>query len=201
MQFQAQGGTASDERLTVTTDQQRTRPPPVAASWSTRFEYPRASMLRRGFVWEHYSATGPDLERMAYHEAGHGTLLEWLGLGCPKATATAHGGLTHLPDTLPETTDPDDPTGILTASAAAVFHAGTMAEMIYTGTPWRGPVFRPLTDDHQRAERMLKPVFGSCSSGAHAYAQRLALYVLIERWARVGEIAQRLIQTGEWRPA
>ena len=202
MDFKAQAGTASDGRLT-----EQTRPM-ADATHSSRcesvnpFDYPRPAVLKRAWGWQgHHLAHGPDLGRVAFHEAGHIVLLEWLGIGAASATATPSGGLTHLPAMPTEAPAVPDPTGELTAAGAAVFHAGVMAELLHAGVEWVGPIFRPSTDDHQRAEAFLSPVFGCHSSGAHAYAQLVARHVLFERWQRVTQIAQSLIESGEWRPA
>jgi len=202
MVFKAHAGTASDGRLT-----EQTRPM-ADATHSSRcesvnpFEYPRPAVLKRVWGWQgHHLAHGPDLGRVAHHEAGHACLLEWIGIGAASATATPSGGLTHLPAMPTEAPAVPDPTGELTAAGAAVFHAGVMAELLHAGVEWVGPIFRPSTDDHQRAEAFLSPVFGCHSSGAHAYAQLVARHVLFERWQRVTQIAQSLIESGEWRPA
>ena len=201
MDLKAQAGTASDGRLT-----EQTRPM-ADAIHSNRcesvnpFEYPRTAVLKRAWGWQGYHlAHGPNLGRMAFHEAGHVVLLEWLGIGAKLATATQTGGVTHLPAMPTEPPTAPDPTGELTATGAAVFHAGVMAELLHAGAKWAGPIFRPMTDDHRRAEAFLSPEFGSHSSGAHAFAQLLALHVLADRWHRVAHIAQCLIERGEWRP-
>ena len=166
------------------------------------FEYPRPAVLKRAWGWQgHHLAHGPNLGRMAFHEAGHVVLLEWLGIGSVAATASSTEGLTHLPDVPSEPPAAPDPTGEATAAAAAVFHAGTAAEGLHAGATWAGPIFRPMTDDHRKAEALLSPVFGCHSSGAHAYAQLVALHVLAGHWQRVTQIADCLIERGEWRPA
>ena len=193
-------GTVSDRRLTA-----RTRSTADAAfsgrgELVTSFDYPCASILRRVWSWQNFTSSGHGLECMAHHEAGHVVLLEWLGLESPRAVATAVDGLTYLPENRTPPAMPADSTGELTAMAAAMFHAGTMAELLHAGTPWRGPIHR-LQDDHQRAESLLSEVFGAHSSGAHAFAQRVALHVLSSRWTRVQEVAAQLVATGVWVPA
>lgn len=79
-----------------------------------------------------------------------------------------------------------------------MFHAGTAAELIQSGVPWSGPIYRQH-DDHHRAEALLCEVFGAHSSGAHAYAQRVALCVLAARWGAVEAIAGELMRAGEWK--
>ena len=202
MECKAHAGTASDGRLT-----EQTRPM-ADAIHSGRcesvnpFEYPRPAVLKRAWGWQgHHLAHGPNLGRMAFHEAGHVVLLEWLGIGAVAATATHSEGLTHLPDVPSESPAAPDPTGEATAAAAAVFHAGTVAELLHAGARWAGPIFRPVTDDHRKAEALLSPVFGCHSSGAHAYAQLVAVHVLAGRWKRVTQIAHCLIERGEWKPA
>lgn len=93
---------------------------------------------------------------------------------------------------------PPDESGILAATAASVFHAGVAAELILAGVPWGGPIRYPHATDYQRADEMLQPVFGRHASGAHAYAQRVALCVLEARWGEVEAIAGELVRTGRW---
>ncbi|UCV00319.1 hypothetical protein [Acidovorax radicis] len=162
----------------------------------TFFHFPHAASLRRVWSWQKYPYAEPSLERMAYHEAGHVVLLEWLGLDSPRAVATTTDGLTQLP-AHGEVVAPPDPTGELAAVAAAMFHAGIAAELIHFGMHWHGPIYL-LHDDHKRAEALLRAVFGAHSSGAHAFAQRVALHVLSQRWGRVQEIAAVLADKGEW---
>ena len=162
--------------------------------------YPKPSTLRRIWSWQPFACTGAGLERMAVHEAGHAVLLDWLGLGRGlRATATEAGGLVHLPRLNPPAAAMNDQTGELSATAAAVFHAGTIAEMILCGVAWTGPVYRPRQDDHQRAEALLCGVLGCHSSGGHAFAQQVAMHVLKARWPRVQAIADELVCTGTWR--
>ena len=88
--------------------------------------------------------------------------------------------------------------GVLSATAASVLHAGVMAELIESGTPWAGPVHYAEATDYQRADEMLRPAFGCHASGAHAYAQQVALHVLQARWADVELVAAELVRTGRW---
>ncbi len=92
-----------------------------------------------------------------------------------------------------------DPSGIWAATGAAVHHAGLMAELLHTGTPWHGPVFYLDQTDYLRADDMLVPTFGRHASGAHAFAQTVALNVLNDRWDRVQEIAAHLVEHGQWQ--
>jgi hypothetical protein len=142
----------------------------------------------------------PDLARVAHHEAGHVVLLEWIGLTGATASATPSSGLCvmpALPASCPESGE--DATGELAATAASIYHAGTMAELIHLGIMWTGPVFYPAQPDHQRAEAMLLPRFGRHSSAGHGFAQRVALHVLASRWVRVQEVAECLVKTGKWQ--
>ena len=133
--------------------------------------------------------------------------MQWVGLLSPEATiaATDDGRVTdaaHWPDreTFAQLPDPGpDESGVLSATAAAVFHAGVMAELIESGTPWAGPVHYHGCTDFQRADEMLRPGFGCHASGAHAYAQQVALHVLQLRWADVEAIAAELLRTGRWQ--
>ena len=162
---------------------------------------PSAATLRRSMPWQSPPRSGPDLVLIAHHEAGHIVLMEWLGLTDGlTAEATPTAGLAHWPagafDALPAQTP--DPTGVLAATAAAVYHAGLMAEMMQAGSTWAGPIFYPAQTDYQRADDMLGGTFGRHASGAHAFAQRVALSVLASRWSHVQEIAAHLVDKGVW---
>jgi hypothetical protein len=164
-------------------------------------DYPGAASLRRCWPWQPRGHAGADLERVAYHEAGHVVLMEWLGLEDVRAEATATGGKAHMPPSFLKATRQDpfpDESGILAATAAAVCHAGVVAEQIRSGQPWRGPIHYPDQDDFKTAEAMLQPRFGRTSSAGHGYAQRVARHVLELHWERVQKIAAALIEHGHW---
>lgn len=119
----------------------------------------------------------------------------------PEATATATSGRCSFPLNFAAMADPSpDESGELSATAASIFHAGMAAELLFLGIPWVGPVFYPEQLDFQQAEQMLAPKFGSHASGAHAFAQRVALHVLSTRWGRVREVADCLVKDGRWKP-
>lgn len=127
-------------------------------------------------------------------------MLEWLGVpGGITATATPANGFTHhgiKPGT--HTGGPPYESGEITAMAASVFHAGLMAELIFTGVEWTTPLYYPWAEDYQRANDMLRERFGNHSSAGHAFAQRTALHELSVRWSRVKEIADVLVRCGAW---
>lgn len=132
-------------------------------------------------------------------------LMRWVGLASPSATITTTpvgtSGEAQWParEFFASLDDPHpDESGILAATAASVFHAGVAAEMILAGVPWAGPIRYPHATDYQRADEMLQPVFGRHASGAHAYAQRVALCVLEARWGAVEAIAGELVRAGRW---
>lgn len=161
---------------------------------------PGSNTLRHASDWQVPPRGGPCLVRLAHHEAGHIVLMELMGLTGLKAEATPTSGLAHWPqgvfDSMP---DPEpDPSGIFAATAAAVFHAGLIAELLHKGVPWKGPIFYPEQSDYIRADDMLRGVFGRHASGAHAFAQKTALNVLIARWTRVQEVASHLVKHGVW---
>lgn len=161
--------------------------------------YPEASSLRRAQAWQDPPYSGPSLERVAHHEAGHIVLFEWLGLDGIKATASPTSGRAFFPEVFPPLPDcPPDNSGELAATAAAVFHAGVIAELLHSGHAWKGPIHYAKHRDFQQADDMLKPRFGRHASGAHSFAQRVALHVLSERWQRVQEVAAHLIEYGHW---
>lgn len=150
----------------------------------------------------------PDAMRQAaVHEAGHIVLMQWVGLLPPEATiaATDDGRVTGeaqwpAPETFAQLPDPGpDESGVLAATAAAVFHAGLAAELIESGAPWAGPIHYADATDYQRADEMLRPSFGFHASGAHGYAQQVALHVLHARWADVEAVASELLRCGRWR--
>lgn len=162
---------------------------------------PSAATLRKSMPWQSPPRSGPDLVLVAHHEAGHIVLMEWIGLTDGlTAEATPTAGLAHWPagafDALPAQTP--DPTGVLAATAAAVYHAGLMAEMMQAGITWTSPIFYPAQTDYVRADDMLRSIFGRHASGAHAFAQKVALNVLASRWSRVQEIASHLVNKGVW---
>lgn len=134
-------------------------------------------------------------------------LMAWIGLASPKATIeiseTGARGETHWPEQqffadLPD--PPPDSDGVLSATAAAVYHAGVMAELLEAGIAWTGPVHYGAETDYQRADDMLRERFGRHASAAHGYAQRVALHVLSDRWREVEAIAQQLEREGHWSP-
>lgn len=174
----------------------------VLASESPIYDHPKSGTLRRAWPWQTTPPEmhKPDLARVAHHEAGHAVLLEWIGLDGMTATASPTSGLCNMPpgclDNLPD--PPPDSDGRLTATAASIFHGGIAAELIYLGTKWIGPIHYPKQVDYQRADAMLAPQFGRHASGAHAFAQRVALHVLADRWQRVRHIAGVLTERGVW---
>ncbi|CAM5321424.1 hypothetical protein [Thauera mechernichensis] len=143
---------------------------------------------------------GPDLARIAHHEGAHVALMEWAGLTPTAASATERTGLaewdlSEIADAIPA--DYDRP--LAAAQAAAVLHAGIVAELIHAGLPWRGVLYRPRSQDWKTACLLLAPHFGIGLAG-HGFAQRTAHAVLTHRWPRVQEIAAALIERGTWKP-
>lgn len=169
------------------------------------YSWPSLNTLRRSHVWVQVpnAMRQPCLTRVAHHEAAHVVTMSEFGLQCPKAVATATGGSASWPTELPDTPDqpaPDPRAAELSATAAAVYASGSMAELLYLGIPWTGPLHYPHQPDYQMSERMLKPSFGAHSSAGHAFAQRAALSILQSRWGEVQAIAAVLIERGEWVP-
>ena len=176
-------------------------PASIGAASGSPIYYPHASTLRRAWQWQYAPPElhGPDLARVAHHEAGHVVLLEWIGLTGATATATPSNGWCIMPPVPANCPDPgDDVTGELAATAASIFHAGAMAELLYLGIKWTGPLHYPKQVDFQRDDDMLLQRFGRLSSAGHGFAQRVALHVLAERWPRVREIADALVLRGVW---
>lgn len=169
--------------------------------------YPSTATLRRMQPWQTRPKLPDPQRQAAVHEAGHIIVMRWIGLLPPEATITTTddgrvSGEAHWParETFAALPDPGpDESGVLAATAAAVFHAGLAAELIEAGAPWAGPIHYADATDYQRAEEMLRPAFGSHASGAHAYAQRVALHVLHARWADVEAVASELLRCGRWR--
>ena len=163
------------------------------------YSMPTAESIRRVWSWAQRPPQAGSLEQMSFHEAGHAVLAEWFKLPGISATASPTGGrVVHNLKLSNPPPPPTDATGALAAVVASFFHAGVCAELIWSGTPWRGPIHDPDSHDYQRANEKLRERFGNHSSGAHAFAQRYALTVLSERWPRVKEIAQHLIEHGQW---
>ncbi len=168
--------------------------------------YPSTATLRRVQPWQTRPKLPDPMRQAAVHEAGHIVLMQWVGLSPPKASIAAHDGLVsgeaHWParETFAQLPDPSpDESGVLAATAAAVFHAGVMAEVLESGTPWIGPIHYAYATDYQRADEMLRPTFGCHASGGHAYAQQVALHVLQVRWAVVETVAGELLRSGCWK--
>ena len=195
------GGTVARVQLPLGQRTATDAPASFGAASGSLIPYPHARTLRRAWHWQGTPAAmhGPDLVRVAYHEAGHVVLLEWIGLDGATASATPTSGLCFMPPLPANCPDPgDDATGELAATAASIYHAGAMAELIHLGIKWTGPLFYPAQVDHQRAEAMLLQRFGRLSSAGHGFAQRVALHVLTERWPRVRQIADALVLRGIW---
>lgn len=164
------------------------------------FSYPDSHTLRRACQWQSAPPATIDLTRVAIHEAGHVVMMEWIGMTGLSATATPTSGQAHFPIDLHNLPDPGpDATGQLAATAASIFHGGMMAELLFAGIEWVGPIWYPKQLDHIRAEKMLLTRFGRHSSAAHAFAQKVALHVLHARRARVQEIAAHLVAYGSWQ--
>lgn len=133
-------------------------------------------------------------------------LMQWVGLSPPEASIAAHDGRVSgearwpARETFAQLPAPSqDESGVLAATAAAVFHAGVMAEVLESGTHWTGPIHYAYATDYQRADEMLRPAFGCHASGGHAYAQQVALHVLRARWAEVEAVAGELLRSGRWK--
>jgi hypothetical protein len=173
----------------------------------THHPYPAHATLRRAQPWQTRPNLPDALRQAAVHEAGHIVLMQWVGLLPPEATiaATDDGRVTGeaqwpAPETFAQLPDPGpDESGVLAATAAAVFHAGLAAELIESGAPWAGPIHYAYATDYQRADDMLRPAFGCHASGAHGYAQQVALHVLQVRWDAVEVVAAELLRYGRWR--
>ncbi|MBX9959654.1 MAG: hypothetical protein K2Y15_05905 [Burkholderiaceae bacterium] len=168
---------------------------------SVMYAYPDIRYVRRAYEWkpEPQELKGPSLARIAQHEAGHIVLMEWVGFTGMVAEVSETAGSVNFPGRWQDLPEPsEDSTGELSATAAAVFHAGLAAELLYFDLPWTGPVLRLEHSDHQLAEKMLSRSFGCHSSGAHAYAQRIALHVIQASWERCSEIAKQLMERRVW---
>lgn len=172
----------------------------------SRHSYPSTTNLHRMHPWQSRPKLPNHLRQVAIHEAGHIIQMRWVGLEPPQATITAHGDLVsgeafwppiETFATLPN--QPSDESGVLAATAASVFHAGIAAELIESATIVVGPVHYAYATDYQRADEMLRQAFGCHHSGAHYYAQQVALHVLQAHWADVEAVAYELLQTGCWR--
>lgn len=203
-QIQTPLGTASGERLIAKTRPAAEAPfPPGCCEPVTSYEFPTAASLRRCREWRSYpgAARLPGLHRVAHHEAAHVVLLEWVGVEALEVTAEPNRGLCQfIPPSVQTDCDIRDDSGHASATAAAVFHAGVMGELLFMGEAWTGPIFYPHAKDYLDADDMLVGIFGRHASGAHAFAQQVALHVLAGRWARVREVAAHLIEFGRWSP-
>ncbi|PTD96391.1 hypothetical protein [Pseudothauera lacus] len=172
----------------------------------TPLPLPPYTALRRVWPLSELPAAlqGPNLARTAHHEAGHAVLLDWAGIAMTGATATVRGGVVSIDFEQAKTDvgndciqDYDQP--LAAAHLAACWHAGILAELLYTAHPWRGITVRMNSADWSTARMILAPHFGTGMAG-HGFAQRTALAVLSERWADVERIAAELIEHGTWNP-
>ncbi len=193
---------AHHERLLVVPAVGGRGPRVVAPGETATYPMPRPSSIHR--VWDMSSPVGlpAGLRSMAFHEAGHVVLFGWLGINATsaniwEASSGWFEGRAHMPlQPAPQLPAPvrDD---LSAAVAASAFHAGLMAELIAHGLRWEH-VIHKLDSDFRCAEELLAPCFGSHASGAHAFAQRVALHVLSNRWSEVCRIAEVLATDGEW---
>lgn len=168
--------------------------------------YPRHNALRHVRPWMQRPVFSDVRRQAAVHEAGHIVFMRWLGMPSPGATITTNEagatGEALWPDReffagLP---DPQaDESGTLAATAAGLFHAGVVAEAIAAGVELVGPIHYQGTD-YAQADEMLSERFGHHASGAHFYAQRVALHALASMWGDVELIAGALMQSGHWKP-
>lgn len=169
--------------------------------------YPTLASLRRAMPWQSRPRSTGTRRAIAVHEAAHVVLMQWIGLQSPSASIVvdAAGGrgeacfpgrefFARLPD------PPQDESGVLSATGAAIYHAGVVAEMLDAGIRAPGPIFYPQATDYLRADDLLLDRFGRHSSAAHFYAQQVARHVLSGRWREVEAIAQRLTVSGTWAP-
>ena len=145
------------------------------------------------------------LRSMAFHEAGHVVVFGWLGIDATGANVREVapgwvGGRAHMPHQPPRQMPAAVPGDVSAAVAASAFHGGLMAEMIAHGVRWEHLVHKP-DDDYRIAEELIAPCFGAHATGAHAFAQRVALHVLAARWPTVCEIAETLAANGIWEAA
>lgn len=140
------------------------------------------------------------LVRSAHHESGHIVMFEWAGFEPVGATIDAHGGSAEFdPTGITASDDPDDD-GTITASAAAIMHAGLAAELLFENIDPGNVLVTRDSDDWRKASIILAERFGPHSTGGHFFAQRLAMSVLSHRWQRVQQIATHLLKTGSWTP-
>lgn len=147
-----------------------------------------------------HALRGPDLARTAHHEAGHVVLMEWVGITPTGASATERGGLAHWDlSEIDDATPADYDRPLAAAQAAAVMHAGIVAELIHAGLPWTGVLCRRRSQDWKLAEQLLAPHFGAGLAG-RGFSQRTAHAVLTHHWQRVQQIAAELIERGTWKP-
>ena len=143
----------------------------------------------------------PSLARTAHHEAGHIAVMEWCGLTPTGASATEREGLAEwdLSEIEPDDDHVAHDRPLAAAQAAAVMHAGIIAELIHAGLPWCGVLIRERSQDWKTACLLLAPHFGAGLAG-HGFSQRTAHAVLTHHWPRVQHIAAELIERGTWRP-
>lgn len=147
-----------------------------------------------------------DLNRACWHEAGHAVVAEWLGFNPTFVRVAEEGGQTILaegpiPDWVPEEVIDcvERADGSIALMIAALWHAGVAAELLHEGIPWTGVVARHDSTDWINACDVLEALHWPPGAG-HGYAQRIALWVLSERWERVAAIAAHLSEHRGWIP-
>lgn len=129
----------------------------------------------------------------AVHEAGHFVVAEFLLKRGARISAfvDGEGNGTCSWDQMYEADGPKR-----ARDAAAIAHAGAMAELSISGEAWSAPIRHAHSLDWATADRDLE---GSTSmSGAHAVAQKVALILLEIYWDRVREVAKALYDTGRF---
>ena len=169
---------------------------------------PNAADLRR--VWPFHeaprvTAKTPDVARIvAHHEAAHVIVAQWCGLDVREAESSDQGGFMQLALDQPlddqDAPPPAEGRPLAACMLAAMCHAGVIAELLLAGRPLKGVTARMGSQDWENACRALSLHFAPGLAG-HGYAQRIALHVLSDRWDRVQQLADHLLECGNWSPS
>lgn len=160
-----------------------------------------------GEPWQPCTAPATDpRRRVAVHEAGHVVVLRAFAITAPMAVASPSGGHTDLPvQAIAHAPALAAPCWQAAVCAAAVCHAGALAELIDTDRlpAWVGPLENWSADDMRRACDILRDGGGFAPQddrAAHGAAQRLAAHILLARWPEVQAVAAELERCGRWTP-
>lgn len=163
---------------------------------------PLARFVRRVYPLLPVPSWGDTLELTAYHEAGHATYCELIGLPytaielCPPGQRLNGQVLldNDAIESAPPVTLTEAEKEFFTCQIAAMYCAGRQAELMLLNLPRNGLVFFD-DPDHRYARQRLVEQFGSATP--LGYCQHLARAALSRNWCRVETLARALLKEGK----